>query len=134
MNSLLSTGIKTEGSSESNIKTELKDLLIQAKTAEEKCDECELVLKNKESLRNHIKVVHVASRPFSCDICNASFKSKAHLACHTVIHSDKKPFSCEICEKTFKLLQSKVGHMKTHSKNREKTKFCPECGNGFFTN
>ena len=121
--------IKSEGSLDLEIKSEIKDLISQGKSTEEVCEECGLMLKNKTGLRNHIKVVHeasapeeceecgitlknkstlqnhikvvhVASRPFPCPECDSSFKSRHHLKSHSAIHSDGKPFSCDVCEKT----------------------------------
>ena len=102
------------------IKSEIKDFISQVKSSGEKCTECGLTLKNKNNLQSHMKMVHVASRPFPCTECTSTFKSKIHLASHAAVHSDDKPFSCHLCDKTFKLVQSKTSHMKTHDETRQK--------------
>ena len=154
MDILKQENINSEGSLDTEIKSQIKDLVRQFKSTEdvceecgitlknktilqkhikvvhadsppEECEECGITLKNKNTLQNHIKVVHIAIRPFSCPECNSTFKS------HSAIHSDNKPFACNICDKTFKLSQSKRSHMMTHVKDRKPTHFCPECGKGF---
>ncbi|XP_044739999.1 zinc finger protein 271-like [Chrysoperla carnea] len=51
------------------------------------------------------KVIHIDERPYSCDVCDKSFKTKQVRAKHKRIHSREelcdfdKPYSYDICEK-----------------------------------
>jgi KRAB domain-containing zinc finger protein len=42
-----------------------------------------------------------ADKPFACDICGKSFKTKLNMTNHRRIHTGEKPYECELCKKTF---------------------------------
>jgi len=50
-------------------------------------------------------------RPFSCDICKATFKYKISLKSHLESHSDERPWKCEICG-TWKVFSTKASILK----------------------
>ena len=65
------------------------------------CDQCDFKGDSSDKLTKHINQVHLGLRPFSCTICKASFKRKAHLEIHqTEVHSDEqvKKFMCDKCD------------------------------------
>ena len=41
------------------------------------------------------------NKPFACDICGKSFKTKFVMVNHRRIHTGEKPFECEVCKKMF---------------------------------
>ena len=47
-----------------------------------KCPECPKILKSKEYLKDHIKVVHKKSGESTCKYCQKVFSSKRNLALH----------------------------------------------------
>ena len=53
-------------------------------------------------LRRHIDSVHLNIRPFSCELCGASFSSGDLLRRHKSIHSEERTCICPFCGKGFK--------------------------------
>lgn len=40
-------------------------------------------------------------RPYTCEICNRSFKRLDQVTAHKIIHSEDKPYKCKLCWKEF---------------------------------
>ena len=57
-----------------------------------KCEICEIALKTKTSLRNHLKSVHNYDEDeHKCNVCSKNFNSKDILKEHIkMLHGDKK--------------------------------------------
>ena len=53
-----------------------------------------------EHLKNHM-IIHSEDKPFSCNICEKSFRDSGTLVRHKKIHNSVRPFSCEFCTRTF---------------------------------
>ena len=53
-----------------------------------------------EHLKNHM-IIHSEDKPFSCNICEKSFRDSGTLVRHKKIHNSLRPFSCEFCTRTF---------------------------------
>ena len=80
------------------------------------------MLENRKELSNHLvkfclshyefeqSLIHSGEKPFSCKICEKSFKERGSLNRHKLIHAGKKFFSCDICEKSF----TQKGDLKKH--------------------
>lgn len=40
-------------------------------------------------------------RPYTCEVCNKSFKRLDQVNAHNIIHSEDKPYKCKLCGKGF---------------------------------
>ena len=74
-------------------------------------------------------MTHSVERPFKCDLCNQTSKTRANLLRHKQKHHNtkqvKKELECAICPKTFKTSNSYGYHMKVHT--GEKDHKCDLC-------
>ncbi|CAG7817836.1 unnamed protein product [Allacma fusca] len=69
---------------------------------------------------------------FICKICKMNFVSKALLCKHQLSHKDSRPFCCEFCRKTFKSKYAMRMHRAwTHLRNSHKKFACEICGEKF---
>ena len=74
------------------------------------CPKCEYRTTRKDALQSHMKT-HTSEKPYLCDRCGKSFKTKQKLMLHLdhyLSHEDrkarrKKPFKCCHCRKLYKL-------------------------------
>lgn len=74
------------------------------------------------------------ARPFNCDSCSASFKTKNHRTSHfTLVHKkdEESQFACSICDKRFVFQYLLTGHMIVHSNLRKYS--CSFCNLKFKT-
>ncbi|XP_019622293.1 PREDICTED: zinc finger and BTB domain-containing protein 44-like [Branchiostoma belcheri] len=61
-----------------------------------------------------------ADKPFHCDICRISFKTKSNLSQHNLFrHTEERPFKCELCHAGFKRNFELNRHMNTHNRRRD---------------
>lgn len=78
------------------------------------CNICFRTLANKRVLKRHMST-HTNDKPFSCKICNQSFRDKYYLRNHiNSVHVTytEDPLKCLYCSKTF----MKIGGLRTHNK------------------
>ena len=96
------------------------------------CDLCGTALKNIYNLQFHKRTVHSDNRPFTCEICGHSFKTKKGLNEHSKVHKEVFPFVCDFkeCKKAFKRPEGLRDHMKRHLNKR--SHFCKTCDKGFY--
>lgn len=73
------------------------------------CHLCNKVFAAKHLLNHHVKV---HSPSFPCQICGKTYSSRPILKTHQIVHSKDRPFSCEICQRTFKYKFVHRDHMK----------------------
>lgn len=94
-----------------------------------KCELCGDTLKNRATLRNHMKRVHgrldlELPKPFKCAQCNKCFVHKNRLDAHLVEHENPKPRKCDICAQQFASRGKLQYHMEMH---KEQSFACPQC-------
>ena len=85
------------------------------------CKICGKMVKNKFSLKSHVKLVHEkGSAKFPCDKCGKVLQSKGSFYYHS------KALSCEDCGKQFTLPNSLNTHRLNHHMSFPKD--CEDCG------
>uniref|UniRef100_A0A1B6DZU3 C2H2-type domain-containing protein n=1 Tax=Clastoptera arizonana TaxID=38151 RepID=A0A1B6DZU3_9HEMI len=80
-----------------------------------KCSTCGQKYKNKVILRVHRQTVHSIDKPFSCNECSMTFKTKGSLTRHQRRHTDERPYVCIACSKGFRDSGSLTRHLKSVS-------------------
>lgn len=95
----------------------------------ERCNQCNEVF---SSYADHMLKKHGIElpRPFQCDICRRTYRTKNHISTHMRIHrAESRTFVCAICMKSFYLNTDLRKHMRTHSQDRSFV--CHVCGAAF---
>ncbi|XP_033638467.1 zinc finger protein 665-like [Asterias rubens] len=93
-----------------------------------KCDVCNKSYKSKGHLKFHFKV-HQIDRPFRCPFCGKGFLQKGHLRRHVLVHTEEKPYVCADCDKVFRQISHLNDHKKIHANIRPSV--CHICSKGF---
>ncbi|KAI3365621.1 hypothetical protein L3Q82_010707 [Scortum barcoo] len=92
------------------------------------CNICNRSYRHAGSLLNH-KNTHKTGH-FSCTYCSKPFTNPMALRNHTRIHTQKKKYVCLTCGKAFRLASILHNHQRVH--NRVASHFsCPACGKSF---
>ena len=73
------------------------------------CDQCEGTYKTKDDLKRH-KRTHMVDRPFKCPQCGHGFVDNTGLIRHVRIHTGERPFVCPDCLKAFTQSSSLKSH------------------------
>lgn len=76
---------------------------------------CEIAFRTRRDVLMHEMMHHTKENPFSCTICEKSFKSGDELRQHSVVHSNSRPYSCVSCNKLFK----RGGDLRKHYKSKK---------------
>ncbi|XP_045782950.1 uncharacterized protein PF11_0213-like isoform X2 [Maniola jurtina] len=80
------------------------------------CNKCTFTCKTKKYLHRHANRVHTKrEKDNECDVCGKKFLFKSLLDRHVYIHSDVRPFKCEVCNKGFNSRYSLSSHRHTHT-------------------
>ncbi len=69
------------------------------KDTEVVCDICGRTMKNKDSLKSHMRKFH--NKTFTCAVCGMGFNREKALRKHEIDHTGINPEKCHICSKTF---------------------------------
>ena len=97
---------------------------------EHKCQICEKVFRNKQTLQKHTKNIHEKMEVLKCNICNISFQNKYGLLSHTKTFHEQKKNDCRSCGKSFSTTQNLNKHIyKVHEGQRDHK--CESCGKSF---
>ncbi|XP_021913200.1 transcription factor E4F1-like isoform X2 [Zootermopsis nevadensis] len=67
----------------------------------------------KVILRTHISTVHSETRPYHCQQCPDTFKTKGSLVRHIRRHTDERPFHCQYCGRSFRESGALTRHVKS---------------------
>lgn len=91
-----------------------KHLITHLDTRPYQCDQCDSTYKRPDALRSHIANRHLNIRPHTCSYCGLGFFTKRILNNHIRTHTDERPFSCEICQQTFRIKAGLYLHKQHH--------------------
>ncbi|XP_072948458.1 uncharacterized protein [Epargyreus clarus] len=111
-------------------------LSIHKKLKSFKCTFCPKAFTSNKALKVHTRN-HTGERPYSCDVCLASFKSWLLLNRHkgSCQPGNPKPrlsYSCNICSERFDERNQLHSHMRTHVGSKEFR--CHVCARNFYSN
>ena len=107
-----------------------------------KCELCDIILSNKQSLGNHMKRIHGGLKAIvskvMCEFCGIEYASKENLSMHiTVNHSELSgsKVKCEMCNKVVEAVRLKWHNQRHHNaKNSQCIKFmCEFCGKEYIS-
>lgn len=94
----------------------LKSHMLLHNEADYKCGDCDYTTKKEKLLRNHILTKHSTIRPWPCEECEKTFKTKRALTIHKAQHhveGSKTGRTCEFCSRPF----ASSTNYYTHRKN-----------------
>ena len=78
------------------------------------CSYCGKVFTSRPNRERHIRY-HTGEKPYSCELCHASFLRGDDLKYHrTTKHADIKPFTCGACQTSFSLPKDLEKHLKIY--------------------
>ena len=84
-----------------------------------KCDRCRKTMSSRSNLVRHFTVCKLYNRntektpkPYSCHVCEKTFRTAYHVRRHMSIHSDFRDHGCGICLKAFKHKSHVISHIK----------------------
>lgn len=91
------------------------------------CSTCHYKSTYKSRIKQHIRSVHSAIKPYKCDFCDHTTAVRASLTKHiNAVHRKIKPFSCNLCNYSCSLKSSLDVHMAgVHQKSYRHS--CPHC-------
>lgn len=87
------------------------------------CDICKKSFRSKETLRQHMEC-HKLHKNYNCEVCGRGFPNKNHLKQHQLSHTDLKPFRCDVCNNFFKSQGRLYNHKKIHMKPQYSCCYC----------
>lgn len=83
-----------------------------------KCEACDKVFKDKQSLSVHVRRDHLMDRRYKCTECDKSFFKTSDYKHHLLKHSGLRSYKCDVCSKAFGRAYTLREHMKIHDNVR----------------
>ena len=95
----------------------------------------QLTQQRSSSDKKYEITVHFNKKTFRCLVngCGKTFKFKSEMKRHLTIHSNERPYTCSVCEKTFKRADALGNHVKLHDKSLYFRCTVPQCDAKFQT-
>ena len=94
------------------------------------CQVCDASFRSKAGLNCHYQSCHEKkARCYKCDLCNQGFTQWYCLKVHSLSHLEDRKYKCKTCGKGFTVKSCLNVHMWTHSDLKHYT--CSVCGLGF---
>nr|XP_055035316.1 gastrula zinc finger protein XlCGF8.2DB-like [Misgurnus anguillicaudatus] len=104
--------VKKESQAEVDEKHQIvksKHNVSQKETLKTEDIKCENSFSEDERPADH-KRTHSEEKPFTCQQCGTSLRTKVNLKAHMRIHTGEKPFTCQQCGKSF----TRKGNLNIH--------------------
>uniref|UniRef100_UPI0037E9A053 oocyte zinc finger protein XlCOF6.1-like n=1 Tax=Semicossyphus pulcher TaxID=241346 RepID=UPI0037E9A053 len=92
------------------------------------CSVCNKTFRIKSILTRHMKM-HSGEKPYSCSVCGKSFIQRSYLQTHMNSHTGQKPYTCRFCGRGFTQVGNMNAHIRIHT--GEKPHSCSDCGKSF---
>lgn len=73
-------------------------------------------------------IVHSDVRPYKCNLCTKTFRSRSNLKVHKDEHEGIKRYSCSYCDRKFLVRGNMLKHVRRHIGERPfKCELCEKC-------
>lgn len=81
---------------------------------------------------NRHSTIHSDDKPYTCEICNKTFKLSDSYNIHKRTHTKERPYKCLQCDKTYTNYSGLNKHLRAHTGVKEYQ--CAQCGKSFGRN
>ncbi|KAF9419627.1 hypothetical protein HW555_003905 [Spodoptera exigua] len=78
------------------------------------CEYCSKIFTRYNKFLQHKSRVHFKEKNCTCEVCGYKAFNLDCLKRHMVRHNDARPFTCEICNKTFRRKKNLLSHRRLH--------------------
>lgn len=94
-------------------------LVHDCKSAQIVCEYCSKIFTRHNKYVQHKANVHFKEKNCTCEICGHKAFNIDALRRHMICHDDSKPFTCQVCDKSFRRKKTMLMHMRIHRHVRE---------------